>query len=1181
MTRSVLSLMLAVAALLSSPSRAADAKAPPMLPDAPGRGYASHPFACGDRLVFVADGDIWSTKLAGGAPCEAARLTSGAGLESWPVISPDGSTLAFSADYDGNPEIYVMPITGGSPRRLTFHDSSEQPLTFTPDGKSVIFRSNRTNPLGRNELWQVSVTGGPPQPLNIGEASLAAIDPATGRIVFTRWSNENWHWKGYRGGTAPDLWMASPDRESFTRLTKTPENELFPMWQQGRIWFLSDTDGVMNLWSIDPSGGGRTQHTFFAAGDLEPRWASADPGPDGHRIVFARGGEVIAFDTKTGQMQVLDVRLIGDRLQSRPRFEPVMTHADGLSLAPGGKRLAIESRGQVAVVPVNPMSGRELNSPIIFPDRGGRRDRDVAWLGADQIAYISDVNGQSDIMTRCLGPDSDKPGAGAAAAAPASGESKVQGSESWLYPPATSLDGMMIAWGTKTGALRVLDLAKKTTVDADTSVNGAITDYRFSPDSKWLAWSRPLANGMQQVVLRNLQTGATTAIGDGMTNDFSPRWDPAGLYLYFLSDRSINPTPDRAELNFANLQTTQVCVVPLSSHFPPPLRHEAALAGMDMEAWKELGAKLKELPRADVDEAAAAAHGEAAAAGVASKPEGEPKEKAHAPEKPAKSSSAAEFAAEMPQEIETANISSRVSLLPIAAGTFDGFEAIAGGVLLGRRPLDGVLDQKWPAPPMGQGGTKIEKYDLLEEKTTPFMANAVEAWTMDPTGATVAAWDGTTLACLETTGGEPKPIETKDISIRVEPRAEWRQIFEEAWRLQRDFFWREDMNGVDWSAVRERYRPLVDRVGTRGELNDVIGEMMSELRNSHAYVSGGDDFAQTKPVSVGSLGADLEQTPQGWRIARILPDFSAVGGSESPLAKAWHRVKPGQYLLAVDGRAVDPAQDPAELLVDKGAKVVRLLIADAPDGANGHLVEVTLLSSDHALRYADWVDRNRRRVAELSGGALGYMHLPDMDSEGLIAFMRAFYPQTDRQGMLVDIRDNGGGYISQVLVEKLARKPWAYTVPREGRIEPYPTRVIDGPVVVLMDQGAGSDGDIFPESMRLVNHTTLVGTRTWGGVVGIDADKGFLDGGMSTQPGYGFWNPKRGYKVENEGVAPDVEMEWAPQDQRAGRDTQLEKAVEVLMKQMPPKHEMPVRIRKGASGGATAPAAPKGSSTGS
>jgi tricorn protease len=229
-------------------------------------------------------------------------------------------------------------------------------------------------------------------------------------------------------------------------------------------------------------------------------------------------------------------------------------------------------------------------------------------------------------------------------------------------------------------------------------------------------------------------------------------------------------------------------------------------------------------------------------------------------------------------------------------------------------------------------------------------------------------------------------------------------------------------------------------------------------------------------VSVGSLGADLEQTPQGWRIARILPDFSAVGGSESPLAKAWHRVKPGQYLLAVDGRAVDPAQDPAELLVDKGAKVVRLLIADAPDGANGHLVEVTLLSSDHALRYADWVDRNRRRVAELSGGALGYMHLPDMDSEGLIAFMRAFYPQTDRQGMLVDIRDNGGGYISQVLVEKLARKPWAYTVPREGRIEPYPTRVIDGPVVVLMDQGAGSDGDIFPESMRLVNHTTLVGT---------------------------------------------------------------------------------------------------------
>ncbi|MCE9620681.1 MAG: PDZ domain-containing protein [Planctomycetes bacterium] len=1173
MPRSLLSLMLVVAATVNASARAADAKAPAMLADAPGRGYFSHPAVRGERMVFVADGDLWTTKINGSAPYEAARLTSGAGMESWPVISPDGRNIAFAADYDGNPEIYIMPITGGSPKRLTFHDSSEQPLTFTPDGKFVVFRSSRTNPMGRVELWQVPVTGGPAQPINIGEASLAAIDPATGQIVFTRWSNENWHWKGYRGGTAPDLWLAGSDRKSFAQLTKTAENELFPMWKQGRIWFLSDSGGVMNLWSVDAKGADRTQHTFFTSSDLEPRWASADPAADGGWIVFTRGGEIINFDTKSGQMQALDIRLIGDRLQSRPRFESVMAHAEGFALSPGGKRLAIESRGEVTVIPVDPLNGHEITTPIQFPGRSISRERDVTWLGEDLVAYVSDLNGQSDIMTRHIAVDPrENPADPAAGSLFSPDETKVESSESWIHPPVASLDEKHLAWSTKTGFLRVLNLETKASVEADASVNGAISDYRFSPDSKWLAWSRPLSNGLQQVVIRNLETGVNTSIGEGMTNDYAPRWDPAGLYLYFLSDRNINPTPDHAELNFANLQTTQVCVVPLYAKFPPPLRQDAAQMGMDLGAWRDLGAKLKEAHEADESgeaasvpmDGSAAQAGEATNAGIPHAT-AEAKGKESAADKGKKASELAELDAEIPAEVDSAGISERVALLPIPAGSFDGFEAIAGGVLLGRRPLEGVLDEKWPAPPLGQGGTKVERFDLVEEKTTPLLANAVEAWIMDPTGAKVVSWDGSALSSIDTTGGEPKPIETKDLAVRVDPKAEWKQIFEEAWRLQRDFFWREDMNGVDWAGIRERYRPLVERIGSRGELNDVIGEMMSELRNSHAYISGGADFAQTRPVSVGSLGADLQQTDEGWKIARIFPDESAIGGGESPLAKPFRNVKAGQYLLAIDGVKLDPKQDPAELLVDKGGKSVRLYIGDSPKDTEGTLVEVTLPSSDHALRYASWVEGNRKKVAELSGGKLGYIHLPDMDSEGLISFMRNFYPQTDKQGLLVDIRDNGGGYISQALVEKLSRKPWAYTVPREGRIEPYPTRVIDGPIVVLMDQGAGSDGDIFPESMRLVNGTTLVGTRTWGGVVGIDMDKGFMDGGISSQPGYGFWTPKRGYKVENEGVTPDIEMVWLPQDQQAGRDTQLERAVEVLLKQMPPKHEMPVRIRKGGA----------------
>ena len=1169
-----------------------DAKAPPMLADAPGRGYLSHPAICGDRLIFVADRDLWTTKINGAAPYEAARLTSGAGGESWPVISPDGKTLAFAADYDGNPEIYAMPITGGSPKRLTFHDSSEQPLTFTPDSQSVIFRSARTNPLGRMELWQVPVVGGPAKPLNIGEASLVSINPATKQMVFTRWSNENWHWKGYRGGTAPDLWLASEDGKTFAKLTKTPENELFPMWVGGRVWFLSDTTGVMNLWSVNAQGSEHTQRTFFTAADLEPRWASADSNLDGSLIVFARGGEIIAFDTANNTMRALDIRLIGDRLQSRPRFESVMEHASGFSVAPGGKRVAIESRGEVTVIPVNAMDNEIVTTAMQFPGRSESRERDVFWVSDQNVAYVSDLNGKSDIIIRPLRWSPPKaPDQAPTKDAPTLQETVVQSSDLWMYPPVASLDQKKIAWSTKTGLLSVLDIETKTSVQVDACANGPISDYRFSVDSNWLAWVRPLANGMQQVVIRNLESGQTTAIGDGMTNDFAPRWDPANMYLYFLSDRHINPTPDHAELNFANLKTTQVFVVPLYADMTPPLRKLAAQNGNNLETWQEIGMLL----RTPIDERGELEAKLKSKLNMPSTADSATNDSSSAPEDSAQASenanttndSASATKNSVPPETQepgeggekktlVANvleeestgdfdmdgITDRVALLPIAPGDFDGFEAIAGGVLIGRRPLNGVLDEQWPTPTLGQGEIQLERFDLVHEKSTPLLANPVDAWTMDPTAGIVVAWDGSALMSVDTAGGDPETIECKDLFVRVDPKGEWKQMFEEAWRLQRDFFWREDMNGVDWAGMRDRYRPLVDRVGSRAELNDVIGEMMSELRNSHAYVSGGDDFSETASVSVGALGVDLEQASDGWKIARILPDFSAINGGESPLAKSFREVKVGQYVLKIDGQDVNPLQDPAELLVDKGGKDVQLLIADSAAGDNPKFIEITLPSSDHALRYFDWVESNRKLVDKLSGGKLGYIHLPDMDSDGLISFMRTFYPQTDRKGMLVDIRENGGGYISSLLVEKLSRKPWAYTVPREGRIEPYPTRVMDGPIVVLMDQGAGSDGDIFPESMRAVNGTTLVGTRTWGGVVGIDGDKDFVDGGMSTQPGYGFWTPKRGYKVENEGVAPDVVLEWLPQDQQAGRDTQLEKAVEILMKQLPPQHEMPVRIKK-------------------
>ncbi|MEY4827117.1 MAG: hypothetical protein RLZZ288_668, partial [Planctomycetota bacterium] len=418
---------------------------------------------------------------------------------------------------------------------------------------------------------------------------------------------------------------------------------------------------------------------------------------------------------------------------------------------------------------------------------------------------------------------------------------------------------------------------------------------------------------------------------------------------------------------------------------------------------------------------------------------------------------------------------------------------------------------------------------------------------------------GERMSMVAPTGGEPTELGLEGVQVDVDPRQEWRQMFDEAWRLQRDFFWRSDMGGVDWNAARQRYLPLVDRVGTRQELNDLIGQMSSELGNSHVYIDGGEEFRKPEHVEMATLGADVEPRDGGWTITRVLPDFHATGGPESPLAAPFRGVKPGMFIVEVDGKPVFPDREIGAALAGRAGHATMLTLADAPDGTGARVVEVTLPPSDSALRYFDWVETNRRLVAQRSGGRLGYMHIPDMDSAGITAFMRTFYPQVNREGMVVDVRNNGGGYVSPVLVERLSRKPWAYSVPRDGRADTTPNKTLVGPIAVLIDQDAGSDGDIFPESMREMKNGTLIGTRTWGGVIGIEGDKPFVDGGMATQPGWGHWTPSRGYAMENQGVAPDIEVEITPADRAAGRDPQLDKAIETLSGKLPAKRFVPPR----------------------
>ncbi len=1122
-----------------------DALSPP-LPAAPGRGYAMRPAIAGDQLVFVSEGDVWSARLGKdlSAPIHAMRLTSGTGTETAPVLSPDGTLVAFSADYDGTPELYVMAITGGAPTRLTFHPSMERPLTFSPDGSSVIYRSDRANALGRNEMWSVPVTGGVSEPLGIGEGSQASIDPQTGRMAFTPWSNEHWNWKRYRGGTAPDVWIADADRKKFSRLTTTRENELFPMWLQGRVWFLSDTDGVMNLWSDRPEGGDRRQHTSIGPNEIDANWAKADPARNGSRIVFTRGADVVLFDAKDGSQQTLDLRLIGDRFADRLRIRSPMDEATAFSLAPEAENLLIESRGEFMVIPLGAARPSHSLPANQVPGRGATRERGAAWMDQSKIAYVTDRDDGYALVVRDLSDSKSE-------------ESLLATSTIWLHDPVASSEGTRVAWGDKAGVLRVIDCETSQVAEVDHSVNGAIRDYRFSPDGQWLAWTRPLANGHGQIVVRNLQSGETAPIGHGMTNDSTPRWDPAGAYMYFLSNRHIDPVMDEVELNFANFNTSVVCVLPLKTTTPPPSAAEAREAEFDLEAWAtgQRGAGPKDSTELESDEAADDAEAEAAESGDTDAAAGE--EATEAPEK------------SLPIQVDLSDMQNRVSVLPIEPGIFDGFEAAPGALLLGRRPLEGVATEVWPRPPLGIPGTHLEKFDILKEKSSPFVESPLVAWCVDNPATHVATWDGASMRLLDVSEGDPASGESQEddtaalnlagITMDVDPRLEWRQIFDESWRLQRDFFWRRDMGGVDWAAVRQRYLPLVDRVGTRDELNELLGIMSSELANSHVYIDGGDSFRQAEPVSIGTMGAELQRREDGWVIARVLPDQSSNGGPASPLAAPFRAVKSGTYVLEVDGKPIPSNQEFGAALVGRGGKPVLLTLADAADGTHRRVVEVILPESDTELRYLDWVETNRRLVEQQSKGRLGYMHLPDMDTAGLTAFIRTFYPQANCEGMVVDIRNNGGGYVSSVLVERLARKPWSYTVPREGLTTSNPGKTLVGPIAVLIDQGAGSDGDIFPDNMRSAGIGTLIGTRTWGGVIGIDMDKGFVDGGMSSQPGYGHWTATRGYAIENEGVSPDIMVELTPADRAAGRDPQLTKAIEVLQSKLPAERFVPPR----------------------
>ncbi|MBL9118552.1 MAG: PD40 domain-containing protein [Phycisphaerae bacterium] len=1100
-------------------------------------GYLSQPALCGDRLLFVSEGDLWIATLDPSAAdrVTAHRLTNGPGMESDPVISPDGTRVAFAGEYEGNRDVYVMPLAGGVPQRLTFHPGSDVPLVWSRDGKRIAFHSERYNPLGRQEAFWVDATGGLAEPFGIGECSQVSISPTGSGFVFCRWSNEHWTWKRYRGGTAPEIWSGDLTAKVFTNLTNNNASDLFPMWIGERVHFVSDRDGAMNIWSMRPDGGDAKQHTHFVNDASKPtdpatyelRWASPDAS-GGSRIVFAQAGGLCIWNGAGDRVQRLAIELVSDRSGTRERFVSSMGNATDFSLSPSGNRLLLETRGELVVLPVGkPKSGTPVG-PRQVTHESGSREWGAVWISPEELVCVTDSGGEQQLAT---------------VAADGSSTPKLITTDrsQWIMRPVASPDGRFVAFGDKDMRLWLLDVAKRAITELDRGDAGEIIEYSFSRDGAWLAWSKPMANGNGWITLRSTADGTTIDLSDGLTNDRQPQFDPRGKYLWFLSDRSLNPIIGTLDFEHALVGMTEILCVPLEASTPPPSMTLAAAAGFDLKKWAQPIEDGAEDAGDDEDEEE---HAE--------KPDAEPasKEAKKTADKSEADGESDDDEADAPTKIDGTGIRERMWRVPVDAGNHRSLVAAAGGVWFLTEPVRGIADAQWPTPPLGEEIATLSRFSVLEGEAKEVI-DGISAFAASRDGKHVAWFKGGKFA-VRTDGGEKdEAVDPAAVQIAVNPPAEWAQMLDETWRLQRDFYWAPNMVGVDWPAMRERYRALLPKVGTRTEMSDVLGQLVSELGTSHTYIMGGDEPDRPKPIGVGLLGVEFGRSGNAVTIASVLP--SRPGDEEliSPLALPHLEVKPGSVVLSIDGRPAMPSVDPYSLLLDRAGRAVAVEIADDIQGNNRRTIEVIAREEEHSLRYAQWVDGNRRTVEELSGGQLGYVHVPDMDADGLIEFSRTFYAQIRKKGMVVDIRNNGGGWVSQLILSRVARKPWAYQVPRQGRIESYPQKVLDGPFVVLIDQHAGSDGDIFPESVRINHIAPLIGMRTWGGVVGIRGDKPAIDLCTTTQPEFAWFDPSKagvaGWSVENVGVAPDIEVDTTPADRMAGRDPQLAKGVEVLL----------------------------------
>ncbi|MDM7995560.1 MAG: PDZ domain-containing protein [Acidobacteriota bacterium] len=1042
------------------------------------------PAIFGDRIVFSYAGDLYSVSSKGGT---ARKLTSDLGYEMFARFSPDGKQIAFTAQYDGNTEVYLMPAEGGIPRRLTFtatldrDDVSDRmgPNNIVMGWKGsnqIIYRSRKDHWNDfKGDLLLVSVDGGLSEKLPLPRGGFCSYSPDLRKLAYNRIFREFRTWKRYRGGQADDVWIYDFESKQTTNITGNPAQDIFPMWTGNTIYFISDRDESrrFNLYGYDLLSKQTRKYTNFTDFDIK------FPSLGNDAIVFENGGYIYRFDLKSRKAEKVPIYVADDQVLGRGGWTDVSRQITNYEIAPDGSRALFGAHGEIFTVPAKYGNTRNLTNTSGVHERASKWSPDGKW-----IAYISDASGEDEIY---IVPQD---GSGPA-------KQLTKGADTYKFSLLWSPDSRKLLWSDKKLRLQYVDLDSGNVTQVAEAKAWEITDFNWSPDSKWIAYSQQEEMKMQTIYLYSCEKKETIAVTDGWFDSGRPAFSEDGKYLFFVSDRTFNPVYGQTEFNYSYSNMSKIYLVTLTKEVPSPFKP------------KSDEVKIRE----DVKEPAKDANGAA-------------EKKPNAQSKPVEI------------RVDAEGIVSRIAEVPVAAAAYDHLVSVGSRLYYERR----------------RGAeSKLVMFDLEKLKETEL--GDADGYEISADNKKMLVGQGGSYAIVDLPTGKfdlSERLNLSDLKFNLDREAEWKQIYSESWRQMRDFFYAPNMHGVDWAKVRSSYESLIPFVRHRADLTYIIGEMIGELSAGHTYVGGGD-MPRTQRIKMGLLGAVLEKDAASgfFRIKKILKGQNWDKAVRSPLTDIGVDAREGDYILAVDGKPTDRMRDIYESLVNTVGKQVRLKLNSKPEEAGSRETVVVPIEDERPLYYYEWVQGNLEKVTKATQGKVGYIHIPDMGVSGLNEFVKYYYPQLRKEALIVDVRGNGGGNVSPMVIERLRRDAAMIDIARNTAPSFNPGGLIPGPKVALLDEFSASDGDIFPYRFRYYKLGKLIGKRSWGGVVGIRGTLPIVDGGYLNRPEFSRYDlAGKEWIMEGHGVDPDIVVDNDPAKEYAGVDEQLNRAIEEIQKEM-------------------------------